>query len=189
MLAGENTMTHSLFRTALCTGFAVTFMLLSASAFAMGSSGGSSSISGPTGQSESDRLRQQYKKAVKAVEAKDFATAEVLLSDYVTKKKKSADAWNYLAFSQRNLGKNDEAMTNYNKALELDDEHKGALEYQGELYLKLGNVAAAQANLARLEKLCRKKCEERDVLQAAIERAKDGKMSWIAPERASREGN
>jgi tetratricopeptide (TPR) repeat protein len=114
----------------------------------------------------------------------DFATAEALLADYVTKKKKSADAWNYLAFSRRNLGKNDEAMANYNTALELDDEHKGALEYQGELYLKLGNIAAAQANLARLEKLCRKKCEERDVLQAAIERAKDGKTSWIAPQRS-----
>jgi predicted Zn-dependent protease len=155
-----------------------------APSFAMGSSGGSGSVSGPVGESESDRLRAQYKKAVKAVEAKDFATAETLLTDYVAKKKKSADAWNYLAFSQRNLGKNDEAMANYNKALELDDEHKGALEYQGELYLKLGNIAAAQANLARLEKLCRKKCEERDVLQAAIERAKDGQTSWLAPERS-----
>ncbi|MDX2143365.1 MAG: hypothetical protein SFV19_08425 [Rhodospirillaceae bacterium] len=163
-------------------------MLAAAPSYAMGSSGGGG-ISGPTGTSESDRLRAQYKKAVKAVEAKDFATAEALLADYVTKKKKSADAWNYLAFSRRNLGKNDEAMANYNTALELDDEHKGALEYQGELHLKLGNVAAAQANLAKLEKLCRKKCEERDVLQAAIERTKDGKTSWIAPERAGRESN
>lgn len=126
-----------------------------------------------------------YKKAVKAVEAKDFATAETLLLAYVVKKEKDADGWNYLAFSQRNLGKTDEAMTNYGKALAINPEHKGALEYQGELFITLGNLDAAKANLAKLEVVCKKKCEERDTLQAAIERAKDGQTSWLAPEKSS----
>jgi tetratricopeptide (TPR) repeat protein len=126
-----------------------------------------------------------YKKAVKAVEVKDFAAAETLLLAYVVKKEKDADGWNYLAFSQRNLGKNDEAMANYIKALAINPAHKGALEYQGELYIKLGNLDAAKANLAKLEAVCKKKCEERDVLQAAIERAKDGQTSWLAPEKSS----
>jgi len=128
---------------------------------------------------------EDYKKAVKAVEANDFATAETLLLAYVVKKEKDADGWNYLAFSQRNLGKNDEAMKNYTTALALNPEHKGALEYQGELFITLGDLDAAKANLARLEVVCKRKCEERDVLQAAIERAKDGQTSWLAPEKSS----
>lgn len=150
--------------TLLSVGFAT-------SAFAMGSA---SSEPSPA---------DEYKKAVKAVEAKDFATAEKLLLAYVAKKDKDAGAWNYLAYSQRNLGKSDEAMTNYNKALSIDPNHKGALEYQGELYLKLGNMDAAKANLAKLDVLCAKGCVEKDELQAAIERVKDGKAAWLAPER------
>ncbi len=159
----------------IATSALVALTLTASTAFAMGSSDPSPS--------------DDYKKAVKAVEAKDFAAAEKILVGYVVKKEKDANGWNYLAFSQRNLGKNDEAMTNYNKALEIDPKHKGALEYQGELFLKLGNMDGAKANLAKLEVVCKKKCEERDVLQAAIERAKDGKTSWIAPEQTRSEGN
>lgn len=155
--------------------FATVLSALAVPAFAMGSSEPSPS--------------DDYKKAVKAIDAKDFATAENLLIGYVAKKEKDANGWNYLAFAQRNQDKNDAAMTNYEKALTLDPKHKGALEYQGELFLKLGNMDGAKANLAKLEVLCSKKCEERDVLQAAIERAKDGKVSWISPERTRSEGN
>lgn len=154
---------------------------------AMGA-GGSGSLSGPSGSSPSDQLRQQYKKAVKAIENKDFSSAEILLADYVTKRKKSADAWNYLAYAQRNLGKHEDSMANYLRALDIDPKHKGALEYQGELFLVLSNVDGAMANLEKLKKVCRKTCEERDVLQASIERAKDGKTSWHAPGEAHQTG-
>ena len=133
--------------------------------------------------------KDNYKKAVKEIDAKNFEAAEKILVGYVAKEAKDPNGWNYLAFSQRNLGKNDDAMTNYNVALGLDPNHKGALEYQGELFLKLGNIDGAKANLAKLEVVCKKKCEERDVLQAAIERAKDGQVSWISPERTRSELN
>ncbi len=122
-----------------------------------------------------------FKRAVKAIEGKDFATAEKLLTDYLKKKEKDASGWNYLAYAQRNQGKNDEAMQNYNTALSIDPNHKGALEYQGELFLKLGNMDAAKANLEKLQKICSAKCDERDLLQAAIERVKDGKAAWVEP--------
>ncbi|MBL8644210.1 MAG: tetratricopeptide repeat protein [Rhodospirillaceae bacterium] len=160
----------ALHRISLLAASALTAIALSTSAFAAGSAS--------TEPAPSD----DFKKAEKAIQSKDFATAEKLLTEYVKKKEKDASGWNYLAYAQRNQGKTDEAMKNYNTALGIDPNHKGALEYQGELFLKLGNVDAAKANLAKLEKICAAACEERDMLQAAIERAKDGKAAWVAPE-------
>lgn len=149
---------------------------------AMGSSGGGA-LPAPRGPSDSELLREQYKKAKRAIDRKDFAAAEALLADYVTKKPRNADAWNLLAYSRRSQDKDVQAMADYITALDIDPAHKGALEYQGELFLKLGNLPAAEANLARLAALCRRRCEERDALEAAVERAKDGRTSWAAPTR------
>ena len=41
----------------------------------------------------------------------------------------------------------------YKKALELDPEHLGAIEYQGEMYVDLGQKENALNNLALLKKL------------------------------------
>lgn len=127
---------------------------------------------------------EEFRAGEKAVKAGEFERAVAIFTALTAADATNADAFNYLAFSQRNLGLNDAAMENYGKALALDPEHKGALEYQGELFLKLGNLAAAQANLAKLEQACGRRCAERDALQAAIERAKDGKTGWIAPRSA-----
>jgi tetratricopeptide (TPR) repeat protein len=80
----------------------------------------------------------------------------------------SADVFNLLAFSQRNAGDLASALPNYVRALELDPDHLGALEYMGELYVKIGELDKARALLARLEKLCPQGCEERDDLARAI---------------------
>lgn len=80
----------------------------------------------------------------------------------------SADVYNLLAFSQRNVGDYENALPNYFKALALDPDHKGAHEYLGELYLKTGEMAKARALLARLVTLCPQGCEERDDLAQAI---------------------
>lgn len=113
-----------------------------------------------------------------AIEEGDFEAAADLLRTALEDDPDNADAYNLLAYSQRNMDQTDEAMENYVRALELDPDHKGALEYQGELYLKLGNKAGADANLARLSELCPRSCDEHEVLQAAIERFKDGNVSW-----------
>jgi tetratricopeptide (TPR) repeat protein len=93
----------------------------------------------------------------------------------------NAEALTLKAYSLRHLGKHDEAMKNYNDALATDPTHQGALEYQGELFLILGNQEAAAMNLQKLENLCPRGCEAHDTLQAAIERFKDGEVSWIPP--------
>lgn len=122
-----------------------------------------------------------FKDGVKAVRAEDFAAAVEIFSAVLAGDPNNADALNYLAFSQRNLGQTDAAMANYERALELNPKHKGALEYQGELFLKLGERKRAEENLARLVAVCGRRCVERDQLQAAIERAKDGKTPWLGP--------
>ena len=60
------------------------------------------------------------------------------------------------------------ALTYYHKALDFDPDHKGALEYLGELYVETGDLPKARANVARLEKLCPNGCEELSDLRKAI---------------------
>lgn len=80
----------------------------------------------------------------------------------------NADLYNYLAYSQRNLGDYDSARQNYERALMINPEHVGALEYQGELFLKTGKPELAQENLARLEQICGTDCAEYKELAGKI---------------------
>lgn len=80
----------------------------------------------------------------------------------------SADAYNLLGYSFRNAGNKTRAMQAYNKALDLDPKHKGALEYQGVLFVMLGDLDKANANLAKLETICGTSCEEYEELADAI---------------------
>ncbi|CAM3317421.1 tetratricopeptide repeat protein [Thalassospira profundimaris] len=80
----------------------------------------------------------------------------------------NADLYNYLAYSQRKMGDFDSAAQNYERALMIDPEHVGALEYQGELFLQTGKPEMAQENLARLEQLCGMDCEEYKTLASSI---------------------
>ena len=107
--------------------------------------------------------------AVRAkVKAKDWSAAIAELNGMIDKGVQHADVYNLLGFSLRNQGDTRTAQTYYQKALEFDPDHKGALEYQGELYVKLGDLAKAQANLAKLVRLCPQGCEERGDLEEAI---------------------
>lgn len=81
-----------------------------------------------------------------------------------------ADVYNLMGFSLRKSGDTKTAMTFYKKALEFDPNHKGALEYSGELYVQLGDVARARQNEAKLKALCPQGCEELADLQQAISR-------------------
>jgi Flp pilus assembly protein TadD len=83
-----------------------------------------------------------------------------------------ADLYNLLAFSYRKSGDLRQAETFYAKALDFDASHKGALEYQGELFVMTRRLDKARENLARLEKLCPQGCEEREELAKAIAAAK-----------------
>ena len=83
-----------------------------------------------------------------------------------------ADIQNLLGFVHRKTGKLDAAGGYYQRALEINPKHKGALEYQGDLFLMRGDKDAARANLAKLDKICWLGCNEYDELKKAIAESK-----------------
>ncbi len=106
--------------------------------------------------------------AVRAkIKAKDFANAIVDLRKMAATTD-HADVYNLLGFSMRKSGDMKGAALYYAKALDFDPEHKGALEYQGEMFVQLGRMDRAKVNLVKLVKLCPTGCEEREDLEKAI---------------------
>ncbi len=109
-----------------------------------------------------------YARAVDLVASADFEAALPLLESLAEKSPGDADVFNLLGFSYRKTGDLDRAAGHYARALRLSPDHRGALEYQGELHLSRGDIAAAEANLARLAALCPSGCEERADLAKAV---------------------
>ena len=110
----------------------------------------------------------EYKAAVKAIKGKDYAAAVELLEEVVEAEPDNADAWNHMGFSLRNLRQFDDALAAYEKALDIEPKHKGALEYKGELFLTLGNLEGAEEMFDRLNSACFLSCKEKKQLAAAI---------------------
>ena len=101
------------------------------------------------------------------IKAKDFkgALAELtpMLATY-----QHADVYNLMGYSLRKTGDYKQAYTFYRKALDFDPDHKGALEYLGELYVETGQIEKAKENIVRLQQLCPSGCEELADLQRAV---------------------
>src|SRR4030095_4748627 len=92
--------------------------------------------------------------AVRAkIMAKDYKAALAELTP-ILETHQHADVYNLMGFSLRKSGDYKQAYTFYRKALEFDPEHKGALEYLGELYVETGQLDKARDNLVLLKKLC-----------------------------------
>ena len=122
----------------------------------------------------SQKLRD-YQRAVSCIEKSDYSAAIPLLRKELEKNPGNADAHNYLGyvFRKRNDLKN--SAVHYEKALEVNPKHLGALEYQGELFLTVGNLDLAKANLEKLDKLCWLGCDEYDDLKASVEAFQQGR--------------
>lgn len=90
------------------------------------------------------------------------------LKDIVADNSGNADAYNLLGFAYRNAGDFSRAMTAYKRALKLNPKHSGALEYQGVLFIKLGQPDNAKANLEKIKGICGTGCEEYEDLAKAI---------------------
>jgi tetratricopeptide (TPR) repeat protein len=101
------------------------------------------------------------------IKAKDFAGALEELEPLL-QTNQHADVYNLMGFSLRKTGDYKQAYTFYRKALDFDPEHKGALEYLGELYVETGQIDKAKENVVLLKKLCPKGCEELEDLEKAI---------------------
>ena len=94
------------------------------------------------------------------------AAVEALLP--LTEEVKHADLYNLLGFSLRSLGRYDEAGRWYKEALYYDPTHRPAIEYQGELFIAIGDLDAARANIDVLRLLCPQGCDELETLEKAL---------------------
>jgi Flp pilus assembly protein TadD len=93
--------------------------------------------------------------------------------DEIQKTVRHADVFNLLGFSLRNLGRYEEADRWYREAIYFNPEHRQAIEYQGELFVKTGQLDKAQENLTTLKLLCHPKgCPEFDKLNAVLGQAR-----------------
>lgn len=101
------------------------------------------------------------------VYAKDYQSAADDLRA-LTATVKHADLYNLLGFSLRNLGQYDEAAKWYREALYYDPDHRNAIEYQGELFIKIGQLQRAKNNVEKLEFLCLQGCAELTQLRQAV---------------------
>lgn len=117
--------------------------------------------------SESEAGLPAYAEAKASIDAGNYIAALPILLRLTVDEPQNADAWNLLGFTQRKLGEFDAAGAAYDTALTLNPAHLGALEYQGEMFIETGQMAAAVANLAKLKGLCAD-CEQAEDLAAAI---------------------
>jgi Flp pilus assembly protein TadD len=104
------------------------------------------------------------------IKAKDYQGAIAELTPMLAVNQ-HADVYNLMGFSLRKSGDYKQAYTFYRKALDFDPQHKGALEYLGELYVETGQLDKAKENVALLQKICPAGCEELSDLQEAIAEA------------------
>jgi cytochrome b involved in lipid metabolism len=102
------------------------------------------------------------------IKQKNFTAALNLLKQADSTYANNADVNNLLGFSSRNLKQFSASARYYQKALRINPNHLGALEYQGELLLQTKKVSAAKKNLAKLKQLCGVNCEEYLDLKKAI---------------------
>jgi Tfp pilus assembly protein PilF len=136
-----------------------------------GSSGGGSSSSGG-GQSLSRETAQDpvIRAAQNSIAKEDWADAQALLKKALETNPNNADYHNLYAYSTRKGANPDMALVfaEYAEALRINPKHRGALEYLGEAYLQVNNVAKAKEQLAALDKLCTFGCEEYSDLKRAV---------------------
>ena len=104
------------------------------------------------------------------IKAKDYKGALAELTPML-EKYQHADVYNLMGFSLRKTGDPKQALTFYRKALDFNPEHKGALEYLGELYVETGQIDKARENVVLLKRLCPSGCEELADLEKAIAEA------------------
>src|SRR3954462_14182724 len=115
---------------------------------------------------------RNYLDGERAVKAKEYAKAVPLLERALNDNLRDADTNNLLGYSHRKLGNAPTALVYYQRALQIDPNHKGANEYLGELYVEMKDLPKADERLQKLAQVCGTSCEEYRDLKAAIDEAK-----------------
>ena len=112
-----------------------------------------------------------YVEAVSLINEGRYEPAVALLEGALWSAGPHPDLLTYLGYANRKLGNFDTAGSWYRAALAVAPNHRGALEYYGELKLQRGDRRGALAHLARLEQLCGFGCVQADELRVQIAKA------------------
>ena len=131
-------------------------------------SAGSYSSDTSSGVTSSDK--DPFTAVYQLIDLKKFSEAYTAL-ELLDVPSQQADKFNLLGFTARKSGDYLSAATFYEKALLIDPKHVRALEYQGELFLQLGQFSDAEDNLDKIKKICWLPCKEEKLLAEAIELA------------------
>ena len=132
-----------------------------------GGSGGSGGSSGD-GNISSSNYNSDLSKIVIKIRNESFSEALIDLEKYVYENPNDPDGWNYIGFVSRKLKNFNDAERYYAVGLEINPNHVGILEYQGELYIETNRLEMAKENLGKLNDLCNFNCSERDELRNII---------------------
>ena len=124
------------------------------------------------------QIKAELAKAQSSINGEQYKRAIRTLNDIVKTNARNADAYNLLGFSYRKTKDFKRAERNYARALRINPEHKGALEYMGELFLETDRRPKAEELLARLEKLCPSGCEELEDLRGAFAGNQSSARTW-----------
>ncbi len=140
-------------------------------------SNSSSTSSGGNSFTSGDMLKtMQLKNGLNSIEkllySQQFNEALIQVRLLDNKYPDNADINNYYGFIYRKMGEYGKSGQFYKKALQLDPRHKGALEYQGELFIKTNKTDMAEKNLALLKSICGTSCTEYKKLEKALKKAK-----------------
>jgi len=113
-------------------------------------------------------LDEELKYADQLIDQEQYKQAIAKIKDAIKSDPDNADAWSLFGYASRKKGDLETSAEAYKKALSINPNHKDALEYQGELFLMLGDIASAQFNLIKLHSLCPDGCEQVEDLTKAI---------------------
>ena len=116
----------------------------------------STSYSAGTNSGNETNYGKDFKSAVKLISKKKYDNAIEKLMDLVDVSSSDftkADVLNEIGFAFRKNNDLDNASKYYLMALKEDPNHLGALEYQGEMFVDLGQKDKALANLNKLKDL------------------------------------
>ena len=116
----------------------------------------STSFSAGTDSGDETNYGKDYKSAVNLISKKKYENAIEKLMDLVDVSSSDftkADVYNEIGFAFRKSDDLDNASKYYILALSENPNHLGALEYQGEMFVDLGQKDNALTNLKKLKEL------------------------------------
>ena len=124
----------------------------------------------PTPVNTTKSLATQLSSIREVIAAQNYSAALTGLQAADQEFANNADINNLLGFVNRKLKQYSQSATYYTKALKIDPNHLGALEYQGELFVIQKKTALAKKNLDKLKKLCGSSCEQYLDLKKVIDK-------------------